>query len=57
MTLKDAYTFVKTRRFIAKPNVRFVAALLEFERKIYGSNSIAGEEINPIYKFFYRKDW
>jgi len=54
MRLAEAFELVKKKRSIIRPNPRFIAALLTIEKTLYGSNTVSGEEINPLYKIFYR---
>lgn len=43
MILKDAWELVKEKRNIVLPNPNFVNSLLNFEKKLYGKNSIEGQ--------------
>ena len=50
MTLKEAWEFAKERRYLIKPNPKFVIELWNYERKLYGNNSINPEGINALCK-------
>eukprot|EP00795_Rhopilema_esculentum_P012771 gene12771-3503_t len=40
MTLKDAHSFVKSKRKIIRPNLGFWSQLIDYEHKLYGNNSV-----------------
>jgi len=40
MSLKDAYNLVKSKRKIIKPNPGFWSQLVEFEKEVFGKNSV-----------------
>ncbi len=44
--LKDAFTLVREKRPIARPNPGFCEQLLKLEKTLYGENSITFEEMN-----------
>lgn len=46
-TLKEAYTFVKDKRPIIRPNKAFVDQLLSYEKSLRGINSIKANEMLP----------
>lgn len=40
LTLLDAYNYVKLRRSKIKPNCGFFKQLIEYEKKLFGSNTV-----------------
>ena len=40
MPLKDAHKLVKSKRKVIKPNLGFWAQLVDFEKEIFGENSV-----------------
>jgi atypical dual specificity phosphatase len=48
MTLKEAYHLVTSKRPIARPNKGFLRQLIEFEKQIYGNNSLTEEDVYPL---------
>lgn len=52
MTLRQAFKHTKARRTIIKPNVKFADSLLIYEKKLFGKNSITGNELNDEYEKF-----
>ena len=47
MTLKTAWQKVKSQRRVVQPNYRFSQALLRWEEKVQGGNSMSLEELCP----------
>ena len=47
MTLKDAYTYVKSKRTIIRPNQGFLKCLMKLDEELHGSCSIVYEEYYP----------
>ena len=41
MTLKDAYEMVKEKRKYTRPNLGFWNQLLEYEKKLFGKNTVS----------------
>ena len=54
MNLKDSFNLVKSKRNIAAPSIGFFKDLIEFEKKLFGKNSISLAEysINMIQENF-----
>lgn len=40
MTLREAYNHVKSRRAVIHPNVGFFKQMLDYEKKLFGKNSV-----------------
>jgi len=40
MTLKDSYDFVKRKRPIISPNPGFWGHLIDYEKKLFGANTV-----------------
>jgi len=57
MSLRQAYQHTKTCRPVASPNPNYIHRLKLYEEALYGSNSIMGHEILPVYKFLYRNEY
>lgn len=47
MTLKDAYTLVKEKRVLARPNKGFLKQLMDFEMKIHGKITLTYDDLYP----------
>ena len=40
MSLKDAYILVKSKRKVVRPNLGFWGQLVDFEKEVFGKNSV-----------------
>ena len=51
LSLKEAYDYVKEKRPQIAPNPSYIKDLIEFEKQLYGRNSMKPEEVLPVYKY------
>lgn len=62
MSLKSAFIFVKERRNKSKPNNTFFQQLVNYEKKLFGKNSVkmvqvVRDEVRVTVPDFYEKDF